>query len=199
LDQKHRDDAVKHFLAALAELEKAPLSAERDALFGELAVALVTLGGTEEQVREHQKLSSVPPSKNSRARIKGNPAEDEGVQGQFRRVFEAMRQHVDFELRAATTRRIARELVKHDQVQMLLDTLQEGFTGPEQPEVRGQIGLELLRTGKADKAREVAEALKAGSGTLQAANPPPSSVQALWLALDPPVTGVRAIAPRPSG
>jgi hypothetical protein len=202
-DQDHRDRAIKHFSEARAELDKAQRSAERDALLGELAVALLILGGNQEQVKAHVKLPWVPqPRTDSRARIKGNAAEEEGVQRQIARVFEVMRGLVDFDYRAATARRLARELVRHDQVQMLLDTLPAGFIDAEQHEVRGQIGLELLRAGHAAKAREVAESLKVvltNKQVLEAASPTPASAQALWLALDPPVEGTPTIAAAPSG
>jgi len=200
---EHRDNAVRYFGDARAELEKAPRSAERDVLLGELAVAVLALGGDATQVKERIKLPWVPtPPKDSRARIKPNPAEAEGVQGQLRRVFEAMRQEkgpADFDLRAAVARRVARELIKKDEVQMLLDTLQAAFTEAEQPEVRGEIGLELVRAGQKDKAKEVAEGLKttlSNKAALDAASPKPSAAQALWLAVDPPITSL-TIAPAP--
>jgi hypothetical protein len=106
---------------------------------------------------------------------------------------------IDFDLRATTARRVARELNRFDQAQMLLDTIQAGFNDPEQPEVRGQVGLELLRAGKPDPAKAVAEALKSQlSGGAGTANPPPSSVQALWLAIDPPIKSPELVA-APSG
>lgn len=202
-EQDHRDKAVRYFGDARAELEKAKGSAERDVLLGELAVAILALGGDEEQVKAKTKLPWVPmPPRNARAQIKPNPAEAEGVQGQLRRVFEAMRQErapVDFDVRAATVRRVARELIKKNQVQMLLDTLQAGFSETEQPEVRGEIGLELVRAGQKDKAREVADGLKTtltNKSALDAASPKPTAAQALWLAVDPPITSP-TVAPPP--
>ena len=116
------------------------------------------------------------------------------MQGPLRRAFESMLGSAEFDLRAATARRVARELIRHDQIQVLLDTL-HGFNDTEHPEIRGQIGLELLRAGNAAKAREVGESLKASQRDWGAASAP--SAQALWLALEPPITGFREVAGKP--
>lgn len=193
-DQQHRDQAIRDFGEARVELEKARRSQVRDLLLVELAIAITALGGDDEAVLAKSKLNWVPtPPRNARAQVKPSAAEAEGVQGQLRRVFQTMRQErapAEYEARALAARRVARQLVKPGQVQMLVDTLHAGFAENEIPEIRGQLGLILLQSGDQEGARQLAEDTKTLLTAMEAgsASPSPASLQALWLALEPPIS-----------
>lgn len=197
---KARDKAIEFFRGALADLNAAPKTPDREQLYGELAVSLLTLGGEGEDVMDKRKLSWLPPQQNAAAgaKVKPNPAELEGVQGQVRRVLAGLKDtRADFEVRAAVLRRLCRELLKVNQLEVVRSTLPALFDPAEQYEAEGQIGLECFRANKTDLAKEIAEKFK--KSLVGAPNPPPNpapaSVQALWILLD--VKGP-TIVPAPS-
>jgi len=202
-DKKDRDRAVEFFNAAIADLNAAPKTAEREMLYGELAVAVLMLGGEGSDVIDQRKLTWLPQQNgNSRAKVRPSKAEEEGVQGQFRRVVQGLQSsRADFELRTAVFRRAARELLKVNQIEVLRSNLPAAFAELEQYEAEAQIGMECLRAGQMATAREIGEKLQKAlaPGTLKPA-PTPVSAQALWLALDPPIKGPSlASAPTSAG
>lgn len=201
-DGKSRDKAIEYFSGALATLGSAPRTADREHLYGELALALLLLGGEGEDLMEKRKLSWLPPQQNaaSRAKVKPNQAELEGVQGQLRRVLNGLKDtRADFDVRSAVLRRLTRELLKVNQLEVVRSTLPALFSDVEQYEAEGQIALECFRAGKTDVAKEIGEKLKAALTTppTPPPAPTPASVQALWIVLD--IKGGPTLVPAPSG
>ncbi|QEL19738.1 hypothetical protein [Limnoglobus roseus] len=200
-DVNPRDKAIEYFRGALANLNAAPRAADREQLYGELAIALLNLGGEGEDLIEKRKLSWLPPQQTatSRAKVKPNAAELEGVQGQLRRVLNGLKDaKAEFDERTALLRRLSRELLKVNQIEVVRSALPALFSDAEQYEAEAQIGLECFRANKQDTAREIGEKLKKSlSGT---PNPPPSptpaSAQALWNVLEIKGPG---LVPAPSG
>ncbi len=195
-DQKDRDKAIEYFTGALASLAAAPRTTDREHLYGELAVGVLLLGGSGEDVMEKRRIHWLPQPPQARAQVKPNPAELEGVQGQLRRILSGLRDtRADFDTRAALARRLARELVARDQVEVVRSTLPALFTDAEVYEAEAQIGLECLRAKKDDAAREIGEKLKIAIPMANPA-PVPASAHALWNLLE--MKGVPAIVPAPS-
>ncbi len=196
-DQKDRDKAIEYFTGALANLASAPRTTDREHLYGELAFAVLLLGGTGEDVMEKRRIHWLPQPPQARASVKPNPAELEGVQGQLRRVLSGLRDtRADFDTRAALTRRLTRELLARDQVEVIRSALPALFAESELYEAEAQLGLECLRAKQNDLAKEIGEKLKA---QLAAPNPPPAptpaSAHALWTILE--IKGVPAVVPAP--
>lgn len=197
---KARDKAIEFYRGALADLNAAPKTPDREHLYGELAVSLLNLGGDGEDVIDKRKLSWLPPQQTAAAgaKVRPNPAELEGVQGQLRRVLAGLKDaRAEFDARSALLRRLSRELLKVNQLEVVRSSLPALFDPAELYEAEGQIGLECVRANKADVAKEIAEKLKkALAAATPPPNPPPASVQALWLLLD--VKGP-SLVPAPSG
>jgi hypothetical protein len=196
-----RDKAVRDLQEALEAAKAAPPTDDRGFLFGEIALAALHLGGDGEALKEKTKLSWLPPPANpqGKAQVKPNPAELGGVQGQLQRVFGAMLdKQVEFEVKAWAARRVARELLRLKQPELAETFAQGGFTDAERFEADAQIGVECLRAGDATTARRIADRLAAALVNPSAANPPAASAQALFLALDPPITKP-TVAPPPGG
>ncbi len=185
-DQKDRDKAIEYFTGALADLNSAPRTNDRDHLYAELAMKVLLLGGEGEDLVEKRKISWLPPMAQSRASIRPNPAELEGVQGQLRRVLTALKDsRADFDLRAALTRRLVRQLIPIDQVMVVRSALPALFADSESYEAEGQIALECLRANRKDLATEIAEKLKEElTRPSVPPSPSPASVQALWMLLE---------------
>jgi hypothetical protein len=200
-DPEQRSKAVEYFSGALANLGSAPRTPDREHLYGELALALLHLGGEGQDVTDKRKLSWLPPQQTAAAgaKVKPNPAELEGVQGQLRRVLNGLKEtRADFHVRAAVLRRLTRELLKVNQLEVVRSTLPALFDADEQWEAEGQIALECFRAGQKDRADEVANKMRAAFTAAQPpkADPPIASVQALWILLD--TKGVPTLVPAPS-
>jgi hypothetical protein len=178
-NQKDRDQAIAYFTGALANLRTAPAPrGDAEQLYSELALAMVHLGGSGEDLVEKRRLSWLPPAQapNANAKIKPNQAEAEGVQGQVRRVLQALRDaESTFDTRSDAFRRLTREFLKVGQPEVVYSAIPTLFQDAEIPEAEGQYALECHRGGKADLAQQIAAKLKAG-GPAAAAAP---SVQAL--------------------
>lgn len=196
--QKDRDKAIEYFTGALANLSSAARTSDREYLYFELAIAILYLGGTGEDVQEKRRINWLPQPPTARASVRPNPAELEGVQGQLRRVLTGLREtRADFDTRCAITRRLTHELIARDQVEVIRSSIPALFSEAEIYEADAQIGLECVRAKKSDLAREIGENLKKSLAT---PNPPPfqppGSVQALWNLLE--IKGP-ALVPAPSG
>lgn len=185
-DAAKLDQAVAQFAAALSDASGAVRSGDRDALLGELALSMLALGGDGADVTDEKKLPWLPqPPASGRAQISVKRAQAEGVQGQIRRVLEALRNgFADFEVRAWTARRLARELAVRGRIEVLKSNTDFGFSEIEMPEVLGQIGLELYRSGQIDAARAIGEGLVPMLSNDAPRPLPPASAQALWKVLE---------------
>ena len=182
-DKAKFKDAVGQFNSARDELQKAPKSPERDLLVGELAVALLALGGDEEQVLKEVKIRWSPQDQQlARAPIGGDLGY---VQKQLRQVLSILKNDAkpdDLDLRFAIARRLARELAKVGQSDLLMDILQQAFSDGEYPEASAQVALEALGAGTPPaKVQPVAEMLKSAITAPGASfAPTPISAQILW-------------------
>ena len=200
-DSKKLKEAMDQFAKAQAALRPVPAPPAapppaRNAACAELAVAFLVIGGTEEQVREQHRLRWVPD-----ATLGRRPAE------RVFTVFEELQKTLglvagtDLEFRNHLTRRLTRELMKRGQpglaVQLLPIAL---YNQTEQADAKAIVALELYRADKGStQAREVAAELVRNGPELAKANPPPASVQTLFLILGMDKTPPTGVAPPGSG
>jgi len=200
--KESRNDALKHFNMARNELEAPSKLLERDLILGELASAILLLGGTDEQVLSETHVRWLPAQAlGNRPRINGDITT---IQAELRRTLSLLRSQrdgADFEVRAAIIRRVALELMKKGQYEMLEEIISQGFTESELPEVRAQIALEFRRANIApEKVREIAEQLKTTLiKSAATAFPTPISAQVLWQVVEPPMTGTPILVGPPGG
>ena len=183
-----KDKALKlahsHFTKARTELQQAAQkdpknAAERYAVTGELALALLGLGGNDEQVKEGSRFRWIPdPPSNRPLRVNERI---HTVHEELQRTLGPMME-ADFDTKAALARRMARELGKQGQFE-----LASGFTGflfkdPELPEAKAIVALELYRLNRGSEfPKSAAEELKAIlAGGAVGRNPAPASAQMLW-------------------
>ncbi len=181
-------EALGQFGSARAELEKAPKSPERDLLIGELVLALLSLGGNEEQVSREAKIRwSAQDFQAEKTRIGGDSG---NVQTELRRVLSLLKNETRFEdldIRLSIVRRLARELTKAGKPELLQEILTQAFTDAEFPEASAQVALESLKAGASpDKIQPIAEVLKTTIGAAGGFNPTPISAQVLWQKLGTP-------------
>jgi hypothetical protein len=178
-------DAHAHLTRARSELQKdagRAAAAERNALLGELALATVALGGTDEEVRAEKRfkwMPDLPGTRQLRINEKVN-----SVHTELRQTLDLLRP-ADFDFKAAVTRRLTRELVRRGQAELAAGIPVMLFTEPEQAEAKAIIALEIYRLDRgSDKARQIADELKGllGGGTA-GRSPLPASAQTLWLVL----------------
>jgi len=197
------EQAFNHFAKAQTELRKAgqadpkQTAGERAAVAGQLAVATLGLGGTDEQVKDRTRLRWVPET------VSGRPLrvneKTHNVYDELRKTLQLF-QGADFDLRAGVARRLTRELVKAGQVEVAMGVPEMLFAPPEQAEAKAIIALEIYRLDRgAEKPRQVADELKGKLSGRTAGNfkPTPVSAQTLWLVLETPKAPT--IAPPPSG
>lgn len=140
-------EAVKAFAAARRELEGAPKSMyERDALFAELAVAQVSLGGTEAQAEGETKLRwSTQDFK------KGPPVGNtviDYVQTELRQTLaKFVERDVDKGVRLMAVARITRELCKQGHADILFEIVSQGFAPDDAAEAQAFALLVASRNG----------------------------------------------------
>jgi hypothetical protein len=129
----------------------------RNAACGELAVALLELGGTEEQAREELRIRWVPE-----ANAKYRPNERVFTVFDELRTTLGLVQAADPDFRADLARRLTRELVKRDQFATAIELIPKAlFSQTEAPEAKAVVALELYRKERSAAAvRAVAEELK---------------------------------------
>ncbi len=148
------DKARNEFQQALAHLGAAkPTSPERDAVLADLALALVELGGNEQEVE------------------KGLRLKWDKIHAQLRGTLAGIN---DEEARLVALRAVSRRLIERDQAQQALDLAAQAFaTGKQIPntEAIAAIGLELFSAGKKKLAESAAD--KALKAELPIAIPPP--------------------------
>jgi len=190
-DEKQLQRAIELYSLALNDLSGAGRGMDRDFLTGEFALSLLSLGGEGKQLLDRQRLPWLPGG--NRGQVRPNPAEEGGVFRQLNRALAVMvKNGADFEIRAWTARRLARDLIARNHIDVLTRNVDAGFNEKERPEALGQIGLELLRSGKTAEAQTVAQELTSMLAANPETSPPPVSVQALWDALEikGPITAV---------
>lgn len=198
---KALEQAFNHFAKARDDLRKAgqadPKAAgERAAAAGQLAVATLGLGGTDEQVKDRTRFRWVPETNTGR-QLRVNE-KTHTVYDELRKTLQLL-QGADFDLRAAAARRLTRELVRAGQVEVAMGVPEMLFATPEQAEAKAVIALEIFRLDRgAEKPRQVADELKGQlSGGAGRSKPTPASAQTLWLVLETPKAPT--VAPAPAG
>lgn len=153
-------EAVKAFAAARRELEAAPKTQhERDALFAELAVAQLNLGGTDEQVKDE-----VRAGWSSQA-VKGPPVGNtviDYVQTELRQTLSKfVEKDVDKGVRLSAVARLTRELCKRGHAEILFETVSQGFATEDAGEAQTfTLLVALLHGGPEDKIRRQAELIR---------------------------------------
>lgn len=158
-------EAVKAFSNARRELEASPkTAAERDVLFGELAVAQVSLGGTDEQANTEVRLHWSPQETKGKGPPMGSTAVDY-VQSELRQTLTRMVEggkEVDKGVRLATLVRLARALVKAGHPDILYGIAAQAFASPEDQAEGQAITLLAALLAGADEAgvRRQAEPMK---------------------------------------
>lgn len=152
-------DALKHFADARNELQAAPRSFERDAVFSELATAVLATGGDNELVKGKSRIGWTP---HAAAASQPGTGQSRFVQVELRLLLSSMKDYgVDPEMRVLTARRLTRELVENGQPDLLFEVLQNGFDPTEQQEARAQALLAAVRANAAaDKLRPHVDQLR---------------------------------------
>lgn len=189
---EHLEQAREQLVQARTELKAANKSWERDALFGELALAQCDLGGTPEQVAAGTRYAW-KPSRAATAQIVVHKI-DRSIQQELLQTLIAMRDRerpCDFESRLSTVRRLTRKLTRLGQSDLIFGIVTQGFFPGEQPEALAACAVEeFLETGDGAHARTVAEEIKTAltSNNSSGLSVPPMFTQSLWLSVEPPIT-----------
>jgi len=141
-------EAVKAFAAARRELESAPKSQhERDALFAELAVAQVSLGGAQEQSEAETKLRWSTQDFKGKGPPVGSTVVNY-VQTELRQTLaKFVEKEVDKGVRLMAVARITRELCKKGHADILFEIVSQGFAPEDAAEAQAFVLLVALRNG----------------------------------------------------
>jgi len=174
-------EGMDQFAKAAGVLRATAPTPARQAAVGELAVAMLAMGGTEEQVGEGLRLRWMPGGN-----LKLRPNE------RVFTVFEELNKVLDLvhsadpEYRNHLGRRLARELVKRGQATVAIELIPRAlFTQAEQSEARALVALEIYRADKAsDVSRKVAGDLVPRGADIRK-GPASPSVQTLFLVVKP--------------
>ncbi len=182
-------EALGHFTKARDELRQAAAKddpkkgggAGRFCVGGELALAQLGLGGTDEQVKEGTRYRWVPKAAGPKQRVNEKVVD---VHTELQRTLQLVLP-ADLDTRIALARRLTRELVKKGQAEVAADLPVMLFAGPEQAEAKAVVALEVWRADKAHPfPKAAADDLKAtlakGGGDK---SPFPASAVVLWKAV----------------
>jgi hypothetical protein len=162
--EEGRTEAFVQYGQARAELDKAPPSLTRDVMYGELAVALLALGGTAEQVKERVRIAWTPQSASN---AQPGMGQARFVQVELRQLLTALQPRVPMEIRHFIVRRLAKELARRGQFDLLWEIVQQGFDAAELPEAQAQVLLEAAKAGwPAEKLKPLAEQIVIGEPNL---------------------------------
>ncbi len=175
-------EALEQFAKARDAIRKAPPSLSRNAVGGELAAAILILGGSEQQARDQVRIRWTPGTD-----LKTRPNERlYTVLDELRQSLELLRA-AEFEFKNHLARRLARELTKQGQGLLAVEMIPLAlFNEKEQDEAKAFIALEVLRTDKgSDLPRRVMGDLKGRGPELMKSVPTPASAQTLFFAVDP--------------
>lgn len=156
--------------------------AVRFAIGGELALAQLGLGGSDEEVTAGTRFRWVPQAAGTRKLRVNEKVTD--VHTELGRTLQLVLP-ADFDFRIALTRRLTRELVKKGQVDLAADLPVMLFAGPEQPEAKAVVALEVWRADKAHPLpKSTAEELKAALAKERPQGAAfPASAAVLWKAV----------------
>ncbi len=179
---KSLKEAHDLFVKAQSDLRKQPPTPERHPIAAELALAALNFGGTDEQTKEEIRFPWFPNTEASRLpRINERP---HTVHQELQSVLQLL-QPADFDFRAATARKLTRELVKRGQAVLAADLLPLAlFTEPEGYEARAMIALEIYRADRdSPLPRKTADELKAAFASGVKGNPYPALAHPLFVQL----------------
>lgn len=118
--------------------------ADRNALLGELALAMIRLGGTPEEVAAQIRFPWLPDTRTTRI-VQVKEKGQHTVHEELQRVLNNLRTDSDFDFRIAIARRLVRDLVPRGQTEMARNIPSLLFTSIEQPEAKCVVALEILR------------------------------------------------------
>jgi hypothetical protein len=177
---------------ALREASRKPHGPAWNAACGELAVAQLGLGGTDEQVRDQTRIRWVP---DANQRVRPNERVFTVLE-ELRQTLQLI-QGTEFEFRNHLARRLARELARRGQAAFAVDQLPLALFPQEPDEAKAIAALEVFRADRnSDVARRAAAELKDRAPELLKGNPRPASAMTLFLVLavdkPPPVVGTPA-------
>ncbi|QDU23802.1 hypothetical protein [Urbifossiella limnaea] len=205
--EKALKDALAHFTKARGELGQAGQKddakkgggAVRYAVGGELALAQLGLGGTDEEVIAGTRYRWVPQAASNRKLRVNEKTTD--VHTELQKTLQLVLP-ADFDSRLALARRLTRELVKKGQVDVARDLPTVLFSTPEQAEAKAVVALEVWRADKASPfPAQAADELKAALAKGQPPAPFPASAVVLWKAVGTekaPTLGVDGKLPAPT-
>jgi hypothetical protein len=181
-DPKKLKEALEQFGKAREALRppKTPASFARNVVCGELAVAVLSLGGTEQQARDQIRIRWFPEA-NSKTRPNERVYT---VLDELRQTLTIL-QGAEFEFKQHLARRLTRELAKRGQAQLAVELIPLAlFNQSEWDEAKAIIGIEVYRADKnSEHARKVADDLKSRGADLLRGNPTPASASMLFTAL----------------
>ncbi|MGL6075064.1 MAG: hypothetical protein ACRC8S_12970 [Fimbriiglobus sp.] len=185
---KELQEALDHFGKARQDLEGAAVSFGRDQVFQELAISVLALGGTQEEIDAQQRIRWQPQASGSR-RVQVNEKIYD-VQGELRQIFTAMRspeKPVSREAREQTLRRVSRELAKLGQPELIERLVPTLFADDEQLEATSIAAYETFKaTNDTSRASNSVGTIAGGAG---AGRSTPTALLALASQLpEPPAT-----------
>ena len=186
---KALDEAMKRFTKSRTDIQQAAqkdsgnkAAADRYGVAGELGLALIGLGGTDEEVKDNARIRWVPAAPGNRP-LRTNERQ-RTVHEELRLALDPLR-GADFDTKAALSRRLTRELARKGHPDLAAEVPNFLFTDSELPEAKAIVALELYKPARSSEvASRIAEELKALlAGGAVGRNPTPASAQTLWLAL----------------
>lgn len=156
--------------------------AERYVVGCELAVGLLSLGGSDTQVGDDIRLRWTPDPAGGR-QLRPNERRD-SVFGELSRALNVV-SPAEFDLKANLLRRLTRELAKKGQSALAADLPGMLFTDQQQPEAKAIVAVELYRAEKGSEVgRRIADELKTLIPASKDLAPVPATAQTAWLAFD---------------
>ena len=163
-------EAVAHFERARQELAAAPANVARDFLFGELAAAVVQLGGSDQEILALTRIRWSPQQTRIRGAVEGKTY---NVQEELRSTFTAMNKpekQCPADARYLAVRKVARQLAKRGQLEVLSDSvLGQGFSAGETGDAMVYIAVETSKETKDVGAVAAVAPIAKSSPTAQAA------------------------------
>jgi hypothetical protein len=190
--EEGRTEAFVQYGNARRELDNAQPSLTRDVLYGELAVALLALGGDAEQVKGRTRIAWTPQSASN---AQPGMGQARFVQVELRQLLTDMQVRIPAEMRQYIVRRLARELAKRGQFDLLPEIARQGFSAEDLPEAQAQMYLEAAKAGwPTDKLKPQVDQIVLG----EQPNLVPTAV-ALFKKLGIPTEGKKVLPPPVQG
>ncbi|MCI0702742.1 MAG: hypothetical protein L0241_16805 [Planctomycetia bacterium] len=173
-DSQKLKEGLEQFAKARDALRSVPPGPARNAVSGELALAVLSLGGTEEQVKEQHRIRWVPEMN-----LKLKPNERVFTVHEELRQALGLVKDAEFDFRNHLARRLARALTKLGQA-AFAEQIPIFLFPSEQDEAKAIVALEIYRTDPSSPVpRKLADELKSRGAELTKA----PSAQTLFLAL----------------